>query len=406
MKNLYCIVGPSGSGKTTLAEALKAKYGYTVISSYTSRPPRFEGETGHIFVSSENFKTLNDVYAYNQYNGYEYGVTAKQLEENDLYVVEPSGVEDLFRRYRGHKGIKVIGLNPGVDVLIERMKLRGDSDDKIIDRLIEDADTFKNFHNIIDIAFTPELSVDELCEAVHSHIENFEYWAKHEFSLLNEREEDVYYGRETRFYSLDEFKERLKQNYPEGLPAGWTMRDDTATVTEGYIKDIHKCRPSFKTSMIRVDESTIERSSVGYTAVKFYYKDKTYIYRKPLNEDAWIDEYVRPISTKSAVEVLRDTLSFLYKQRGYIKKNIEEGYWDSNTSLVEDSKRRMNQMKNAVGYLKNALIKLKQDKHIDNAPFLDDVIKKATEYKVQQTDTIDKEHYKNLNFEENRDIYH
>ena len=53
-KGIYLIVGKSGSGKTTLVEALK-KYGYTSIESYTTRPKRFEGETGHTFITEEEF---------------------------------------------------------------------------------------------------------------------------------------------------------------------------------------------------------------------------------------------------------------------------------------------------------------------------------------------------------------
>lgn len=397
MKNIYCIVGPSGSGKTTLAEALQKKYGYKVIESYTTRPSRFEGETGHIFVSSGEFKELKDVYAYNQYDGYEYGITAKQLEENDLYVVEPSGVEDLLKKYRGSKGIKVIGLNPDVEVLIERMKLRGDPDDKIIARLIEDADTFKNLHNIIDIAFTSDLSVDELCEAVRYHIENFEYMAKHEFTLLNERGEDVYYGRETRFYSLDEFRERLKQNYPEGLPEGWTIRDDTAEAIAGYIKDIHKCRPSFKTSMIRVDESNAGRASDGYTAVRFRYKDKTYIYREPLNEDSWIDEYVKPIDKRTVEEVLESQLDSLCKRMSYVDKELGGEYRDMNITLIDELNNKRKKMNVGVCFLKSS-IKVVCKNKANDAPLLDDVIKGAEGHKAEHKGTKENERCENRKF--------
>ena len=55
MKNIYCIAGPSGSGKTTIAEELKKRYGMKVLESYTTRAPRYEGETGHIFVTPKKF---------------------------------------------------------------------------------------------------------------------------------------------------------------------------------------------------------------------------------------------------------------------------------------------------------------------------------------------------------------
>lgn len=53
MKNIYLIVGPSGSGKTMVANRLEEKYRLKQVLSYTERPPRFEGEGGHTFVTPE-----------------------------------------------------------------------------------------------------------------------------------------------------------------------------------------------------------------------------------------------------------------------------------------------------------------------------------------------------------------
>ena len=53
MNNIFLIVGCSGSGKTTITEQLEQKYGLKSIQSYTTRPPRYDGETGHIFISNE-----------------------------------------------------------------------------------------------------------------------------------------------------------------------------------------------------------------------------------------------------------------------------------------------------------------------------------------------------------------
>lgn len=55
MKNIYLIVGPSGSGKTMVANRLEEKYRLKQVLSYTERPPRFEGEGGHTFVTPEEF---------------------------------------------------------------------------------------------------------------------------------------------------------------------------------------------------------------------------------------------------------------------------------------------------------------------------------------------------------------
>ena len=60
MKNIYLIVGPSGSGKTMVANRLEEKYRLKQVLSYTERPPRFEGEGGHTFVTPEEFDKLEE----------------------------------------------------------------------------------------------------------------------------------------------------------------------------------------------------------------------------------------------------------------------------------------------------------------------------------------------------------
>ena len=53
MNNIFLIVGCSGSGKTTITEQLEMKYGLKSIQSYTTRLPRYDGETGHTIISNE-----------------------------------------------------------------------------------------------------------------------------------------------------------------------------------------------------------------------------------------------------------------------------------------------------------------------------------------------------------------
>ena len=50
MKNIYLIVVCSGSGKTAITEKLEELYNLKSIQSYTTRPPRYDGETGHTFI--------------------------------------------------------------------------------------------------------------------------------------------------------------------------------------------------------------------------------------------------------------------------------------------------------------------------------------------------------------------
>ena len=55
---IICIVGRSGSGKTTAAEYLEELYGLKSIQSYTTRPKRKPNETGHTFVTEDEFDKI------------------------------------------------------------------------------------------------------------------------------------------------------------------------------------------------------------------------------------------------------------------------------------------------------------------------------------------------------------
>lgn len=174
MRNLYCIMGKSGSGKTTLVEELEKKYGLRVIQSYTTRPPRYKGETGHIFVSKEEFDALGELCAYNVFDGYEYGVTLQQIEDNDIYVVDPSGVLSLYENYKGNKKIFSFALSVDADVLVSRMIARGDKEDKIITRLINDATQFENLFPLADVILDGTRPAECVCEDVFCQIKQFE----------------------------------------------------------------------------------------------------------------------------------------------------------------------------------------------------------------------------------------
>lgn len=138
-KPLYLFVGKSSSGKTTIAKLLENKYGYTQVSSYTTRSPRYENEAAHIFVTQEEFEELGDLAAYTYYNGHHYGATVKQVEECDIYVIDVTGIENLLQTYQNYdKPICIIYFDSTVYTRINRMFERHDSEEQIVARLLQD----------------------------------------------------------------------------------------------------------------------------------------------------------------------------------------------------------------------------------------------------------------------------
>lgn len=150
-KPLFLLVGKSASGKSTVANLLSEKYGYKQIWSYTTRPPRYENESGHIFVSKEAFDNLGDLAAYTLYNNYEYGTTFEQINEADIYVVDVPGIESLLNNLQEDKRpICILYFNASVYNRIQRMIERHDCDTAIISRLLEDEkfDWFKKLDSL------------------------------------------------------------------------------------------------------------------------------------------------------------------------------------------------------------------------------------------------------------------
>lgn len=175
LKNIYLIVGPSGSGKTSIANELQTTYGYKAVESYTTRPPRYDGERGHIFVSDEEFDALGPMCAYTEYNGYRYGVTDDVIDSHDIYVIDPYGVHYLQKHYRGEKEILAIRLMVDEKERFLRMMARGDDDKSIGDRMLNDAREFTGdrLHICYDLVI-PNNDFTNTVEAIYNFIQCWE----------------------------------------------------------------------------------------------------------------------------------------------------------------------------------------------------------------------------------------
>lgn len=149
-KNIFLIVAPSGAGKTTLATALEKQHNLKSIQSYTTRPPRYEGEIGHIFVTENEFSKLQDIVAYTEFCGYKYCATKEQVENNDLYAIDPYGVDFFKKAYHGSKDVKVIYISSPLHIRYERMKDRGDSYSMALERVCNDIMDFRGFEEKAD----------------------------------------------------------------------------------------------------------------------------------------------------------------------------------------------------------------------------------------------------------------
>lgn len=137
-KPLYLFVGRSSSGKTTIADMLEVKYGLVQTQSYTTRPPRYEGEIGHIFITNEEFDKLTNIVAYTEYNGFRYAATSEQIDNVSIYVIDVPGVKTLLEKYVNERPIIIFYFDASIRTRIDRMIDRHDSDTAIVSRLYVD----------------------------------------------------------------------------------------------------------------------------------------------------------------------------------------------------------------------------------------------------------------------------
>lgn len=152
-RTIVLLVGESGVGKSTLARHMVDKYGWKEVVSYTTRLPRTPDEDTHIFVNDAEFDELmdyNNICAYTEFDGHRYCATDEQVDECDIYVIDPDGVEYFYDNYKGRKVPVVVYLEGDKELLINRMKARGDSVEKISARLLNDEIKFAGFYDMLN----------------------------------------------------------------------------------------------------------------------------------------------------------------------------------------------------------------------------------------------------------------
>lgn len=101
MKKIILVVGRSASGKSSITREACNKLHLNLVKSYTTRPPRpkeLTGESDHYFITEEEYETQKDqfdIVAYTEINGFKYFTTEDILNNSDVYVIDPKGIEYL-----------------------------------------------------------------------------------------------------------------------------------------------------------------------------------------------------------------------------------------------------------------------------------------------------------------------
>lgn len=144
---LICLMGKTASGKDTLANKLCERTGLRQIISYTTRERRVNEGNTHIFISNDEYQSLEDsgqIAAFTQIGPYKYCCTVNQLYENDIYVIDPIGIQHLREMNLPDLRLVTVYINTPDDVRRERaIGKRGDDRLTFMKREMAERDQFR-----------------------------------------------------------------------------------------------------------------------------------------------------------------------------------------------------------------------------------------------------------------------
>ena len=155
---LLCLMGKTASGKDTLANKICERTGLHQIISYTTRERRVnEGDT-HIFISDEEYQSLEaegQIAAFTQIGQYKYCCTVNQLYENDIYVIDPIGVQHLRELNLPNLRLVTVFINVPDDIREHRaLNLRKDDKTKFRTRSFAEREQFREMLKSADFDYS------------------------------------------------------------------------------------------------------------------------------------------------------------------------------------------------------------------------------------------------------------
>lgn len=169
---MIILIGASASGKTVTALKLQTKYKLVKAITTTTRDIR-DGErdgVDYFFVTKEEFEkrlSENKFVESTLYNGNYYGCGIDQVEDNKVVVLDPNGLHSFMALK--NKNVVSFLLVCDESTREERMRSRGDKENKIHERLINDTNDFA-IERIGKVDFkisTNNKTIDEVADEIY-----------------------------------------------------------------------------------------------------------------------------------------------------------------------------------------------------------------------------------------------
>lgn len=178
---MIILVGESASGKSTIEKILANKYGYKKTVSYTTRPPR-DGEVNGVdyhFISEDEYvEKFNSKYFVETgaYNGWLYGTTKNQYDENTVCVLTPHGLRQIKKNFGQEDIVSFYIKVPRRDRLIKILE-RGDNIDEAIRRNQSDVGQYDGIEDEVNFVIennkyekSPEKCAEEIVNLIRKEV--------------------------------------------------------------------------------------------------------------------------------------------------------------------------------------------------------------------------------------------
>jgi guanylate kinase len=179
MTTVFIISAPSGSGKSTLVSCLLARDGQLRFSvSYTTRTVRGNEKPGesYIYISAQEFEERvqhGEFLEHAEVFGNYYGTNRKVLEQarsegKDLILdIDVQGARQLKERIP--EAVSIFVLAPSRDILEQRLRVRSEDSEEVIQRRLRDAaEEIRNYsqYDYVLVNHQLEESIDTLAAII------------------------------------------------------------------------------------------------------------------------------------------------------------------------------------------------------------------------------------------------
>ena len=146
----FLFIGRTASGKSSIAKAVCERMGLTQVLSYTTRPMRKSEKNGsdHIFISDEDVAQYETIrISITEINGYKYFTTYDVIDNADIYVIDPVGVDNLKIKCGDRYEFIEIYIRTPQKIAEERARIRGDKLKDFKQRWVSENKMFTDYEN-------------------------------------------------------------------------------------------------------------------------------------------------------------------------------------------------------------------------------------------------------------------